>query len=162
MENNEITKEITNEIAFPVLLRHARGAYGMAIAKALAAVGFDDIPKNGHYVIGGLAVEEVEIPLSQLIKELRTSKQAAGQLVDTLVLRGYLDRKADPNDRRKLSVTLTERGRAVAEVQRKAIREVDAELQKRVTPEEICHARKVLHTLIQMNADHDHEASTQG
>lgn len=48
---------------------------------------FDDIPANGPYVIGGLALGG-EVPLSRLIQELRISKQAAGQLVDALVLRG--------------------------------------------------------------------------
>ena len=42
------------------------------------------------------------------------SKQAAGQLVDTLVLRGYLDRSPDPEDRRRMTVTLTERGAMAA------------------------------------------------
>ena len=46
--------------------------------KALDEAGYDDIPGNGLYVIGGLALGAPDIPLSQLIKELRISKQAAG------------------------------------------------------------------------------------
>ena len=46
------------------------------------------------------------------MRELGVSKQAAGQLVDTLVLRGYLERSVDPEDRRRLTLTLTERGMA--------------------------------------------------
>lgn len=136
----------------PVLLRHARRTYGMAIYKALSESDghYDDIPKNGHYVIGGLAVKEIEIPLSQLIRELGVSKQAAGQLVDTLVLRGYLDRNVDAEDRRKLNVTLTERGRAVAEVMQEVIRKVDAELLRRVSEEDVCRTRKTLAALIDM------------
>ena len=80
------------EAALPVLLRHGRNTYGAAMRKALDTAGYDDIPGNGLYVIGGLAFGAPEIPLGQLIKELRISKQAAGQLVDTLVTRGYLER----------------------------------------------------------------------
>src|SRR5271156_2033755 len=105
------------EVALPVLLRHARNTYGSAMRRALDEAGYDDIPGNGLYLIGGLALEREDIPLGQLIRELRVSKQAAGQLVDTLVTRGYLDRAADKEDRRKLTVTLTERGREAAAIQ---------------------------------------------
>ena len=36
------------------------------------------------------------LPLSEIIDHLGVSKQAAGQLVDTLALRGYLDRPPIP------------------------------------------------------------------
>src|SRR5271156_6220500 len=111
------TKAVSDELVMPVLLRHARTTYGAAMRRALAEAGFDDIPGNGLYLIGGLALEREDIPLGQLIRELRVSKQAAGQLVDTLVTRGYLDRAADKEDRRKLTVTLTERGREAAAIQ---------------------------------------------
>src|SRR5580698_2606995 len=99
-------------VAMPALLRHARTTYGVAMRQALADAGYDDIPKNGLYVIGGLALGAGGVPLGRLVKELMVSKQAAGQLVDTLVLRGYLARTVDDTDRRKLTVILTERGHA--------------------------------------------------
>jgi DNA-binding MarR family transcriptional regulator len=101
-------------VPLPALLRHARTTYGTAMRRALAEAGYDDVPKNGLYVIGGMALGEGVIPLGQLIRELRISKQAAGQLVDMLVMRGYLQRAVDEADRRKLTITLTERGRAAA------------------------------------------------
>lgn len=134
------------QVALPALLRHARYTYGAAMRAALAEGGYDDIPGNGLYVIGALALGEA--PLSQIIRELRVSKQAAGQLVDALVLRGYLDRQVDPNDRRRLTVTLTERGRAAADTQIAAREAIDAELTARVGAEKIHHAREVLAHLI--------------
>src|ERR1700742_1035432 len=101
-------------IVLPALLRHARGTYGAAMRRALEEAGYDDIPKNGLYVIGGLALGAGDAPLSVLIEELGVSTQAAGQLIDTLVLRGYLSRDVDEEDRRRLTVTLTERGKAAA------------------------------------------------
>lgn len=144
------TKPWFEEIVMPALLRHARTTYGTAMRQALAEAGYDDIPKNGLYVIGGLAMDGGGIPLGQLIEELRISKQAAGQLVDTLVARGYLERAADPEDRRKLTISLTERGRDAAATQAEARKKIDAELVTRVGQENINSTRRTLAALIDM------------
>ena len=46
------------QVVFPALLRHARTTYGKAMRAALDEAGFDDIPGNGLYVIGGMALRE--------------------------------------------------------------------------------------------------------
>ncbi len=135
-------------IALPALLRHARTTYGVTMRKALDEAGYDDIPGNGLYLIGGLALGAEDVPLGQLIKELRISKQAAGQLVDALVTRGYLERSVDKVDRRKLTVTLTERGKAAAEVQTVARQRVDAELLASVGEQDVNRTRHTLAVLI--------------
>jgi DNA-binding MarR family transcriptional regulator len=149
-----------DEAGFPALLRAARTAYGSAIRTALAEVGCDDVPRNGSYVIGAIA--RTGAPLGQIIRELGVSKQAAGQLVDTLVARGYLDRSIDPADRRRLTITLTERGQAAAEVIRAAVDQVDAGLVGRVGPEYVAHARATLAALIEgsRGPDHGHGADS--
>jgi len=138
-------------IALPALMRHARMTYGNAMIAANAEAGCDDIPRNGIYVIGALA--RGEVPLSEIIDSLGVSKQAAGQLVDTLVLRGYLVRATDENDRRRLTVTLTEHGRAAAEAQRAALERIDAALIAHVGEEKVTHTREVLAVLIAMAGD---------
>jgi DNA-binding MarR family transcriptional regulator len=135
-------------VVLPALLRHARTTYGKAMHAALAKIGCDDVPKNGLYVIGGLALGAGGVPLSVLVKELGVSKQAAGQLVDTLVLRGYLERTADADDRRKLTVTLTERGKAAAAAQAAARESIDAALTARVGENRVRHTRQTLAALI--------------
>jgi DNA-binding MarR family transcriptional regulator len=137
-------------IVLPALLRHARTTYGLAMRRALNEAGYDDIPKNGLYVIGGMALGAGGTPLGQLVKQLNVSKQAAGQLVDTLVLRGYLERTMDAEDRRKLTVTLTERGRAAAATQAVAREKIDAELLARVGQENISRTRRTLAALIDL------------
>jgi DNA-binding MarR family transcriptional regulator len=137
-------------IPMPALLRHARNAYGSAMRRALDEAGYDDIPKNGLYVIGGLALGQGDLPLSALIRDLRISKQAAGQLVDALVSRGYLDRTVDDQDRRRLVVTLTERGRAAAATQSAARDRVDAALLARVGLECVQQTRIALAALTDM------------
>ncbi len=143
------------EIGLPVLLRHARTTYGGAMRQALADAGYDDIPGNGLYVIGGLALGAPDIPLGQLIHELRISKQAAGQLVDTLVTRGYLERAVDKDDRRKLTITLTDRGKAAAGVQRDAREKVDAELLASVGQDDVNRTRRTLAVLCDIGRQND-------
>lgn len=118
--------------------------------RALEEAGYDDIPKNGLYVIGGLALGAGDVPLAALIRDLRISKQAAGQLVDTLVNRGYLARTIDEQDRRRLIVTLTDRGRAAAATQTTARERVDAELLAKVGPQCVEHTRIALAALTEM------------
>ncbi len=144
---------VLDDIGMPVLLRHARNTYGAAMRRALNDAGYDDIPGNGLYVIGGLALDRNDIPLGQLIREMRLSKQAAGQLVDTLVTRGYLERSIDKDDRRKLTVTLTERGRAAAAAQRAAREKVDADLLAAVGKVDIDRTRRTLAVLCDMIHD---------
>ncbi|MET0309641.1 MAG: MarR family transcriptional regulator [Sphingomonas sp.] len=141
------------QVTMPALLRHARTTYGTAMRAALVEGGYDDVPANGMYVIGALAWGEA--PLGQIIRELRVSKQVAGQLVDALVLRGYLEREVDPSDRRRLTVTLTERGRAAAEAQTRAREAIDAKLLARLDATKIAHARETLATLIEMREEQE-------
>jgi DNA-binding MarR family transcriptional regulator len=92
-------------------------------------------------------------PMAVIIRQLGVSKQAAGQLVDALVLRGYLERAVDDEDRRRLTVALTERGRAAAEVSRKTVERIDAALLKKVGRERVTHARETLLALIALAGD---------
>lgn len=141
------------QIAIPALLRHARSTYGRAMRGALEQAGFDDVPANGMYVIGGLALGAEGVPIRQLVRELGVTKQAAGQLVDTLVARGYLVRTPDEVDRRQLIVTLTDRGRAAAETQTAARADIDTRLAERVGDADVAAARRALVALIAIGDD---------
>ena len=145
---NETKSPWYETIVLPALLRHSRTVYGKAMRQALEEAGYDDMPKNGMYVIGGLAMGAGGVPLSVLVKELGVTKQAAGQLVDTLVLRGYLQREEDPEDRRKLSITLTKRGETAATAQHAARENIDEQLLARVGRENLLRTRKTLAALV--------------
>jgi DNA-binding MarR family transcriptional regulator len=129
----------------PSLLRRARRAYARAVTEELADAGFDDVPRNGAFVLAASAREGAQ--LGRIIRELAVSKQAAGQLIDTLVSRGYLDRSVDPQDRRRLTIALTDRGAAAAAVIAAAAAGVDARLLERVSAGHVEHAREVLRAL---------------
>lgn len=143
------------DIVMPALLRWGRSAYGETMRRALAAAGCDDIPANGMFVIGALAIGAGSAPLGDMGPGLGVSKQAVGQLVDTLVLRGYVRREADTEDRRRFHIALTERGWHAAEVQRIAREAVDAALVARVGAETVAEMRKGLMALIEIGGRED-------
>jgi DNA-binding MarR family transcriptional regulator len=140
-----------DDIAIPALLRAARGAYGHRIRGRLAAAGFDDLPRNGPFVLGGMANRGGAA--GDLIRQLGVSKQAASQLVDVLVLRGYLDRQVDPDDRRRMTIALTERGRAAAAAVRAGVEEVDDELALRLSAAQLAGLRAGLEALCAIRGD---------
>jgi len=141
----------SDDIVIPALLRAARGAYARAIGARLAAAGFEDLPRSGPYVLGGMAMAG-GAP-TDLARELRITKQAASQLIDTLVLRGYLERQPDAGDRRRVSIELTERGRAAAGVVHAGVEAVDAALARRITPDQLAGLRAGLAALAEMREE---------
>jgi DNA-binding MarR family transcriptional regulator len=136
-------------MGLPGLLRAARGAYGQAVRAGFAAAGFDDIPRNGAYVLA--RTYDNASPLANLTRELGISKQAVSQLIDTMVMRGYLQRTVDPDDRRRMLITLTDRGAEAATVSWRAATKVDEELASRLTPEGVSALRAGLIVLAQMS-----------
>jgi DNA-binding MarR family transcriptional regulator len=61
----------------------------------------------------------------------------ASQLIDTLVVREYLERRTDPVDRRGMEVRLTARRRTAAIAIRGAIDAIETELQQLITADEL-------------------------
>ncbi len=135
--------------SMPTLLRQAQQTYSNALRSALTDAGYDDLPTNGLFIIGGLARRD-GVPISRLARALGITKQGAGQLVDTLVTRGYLERTPDPHDRRQQIVTLTQRGRAAAEIQTTARAALDGALEASVGPAAVGNARRTLAALIDL------------
>jgi DNA-binding MarR family transcriptional regulator len=137
------TKPDPSEI--PAMLRGARGAYATTIVAMLAAAGFDDLPRNGPVVLGGMANHGDSAV--DMIRGLGVSRQAASQLIDVLVLRGYLDRQINPDDRRRMDIELTERGRTAAAVIRAAVEQVHRQLVAKISPAELAGLRAGLAAL---------------
>jgi DNA-binding MarR family transcriptional regulator len=139
--------EITaDDVVIPALLREARVTYAIAIRERLAIGEYDDMPHNGPYVLGGMANHG--IAPEDLIRGLHISKQAASQLVDTLVIRGYLDRQVNPDDRRRVTLELTDRGRGAAAGVQAGVQAVDAELLQMIGAQGVASLREGLIALI--------------
>src|ERR1700722_13216491 len=100
------------EFATPTLMRSARGAYAQSIRAELHAIGIDDLPRNGAFILAG--VDPAGGPRQDLPSELGVTKQAVSLVIDTLVDRGYLERRPDSDDHRRVVLELTDRGHDAA------------------------------------------------
>ncbi len=140
-------------MGLPGLLRGARKAYGTAIRQAFEDTGFDDVPRNGAFVLA--RVYDGHSEPAALARELGISKQAVSQLIDTMVMRGYLERAPDTEDRRRTVLTLTPRGEAAATVSWQAATGVDEELTLRMEPGGVAALRAGLIALCKMAEKHD-------
>ncbi len=119
----------------PTLMRAARGTYARSIRAELHAIGVDDLPRNGVFILTGIDTTGGLRP--EMWAELGVTKQAVSQLIDTLVSRGYLERSTDPQDRRRISLELTERGQQVVDAATRGVEDVDEQLADRLSAEEI-------------------------
>ena len=139
------------QYATPTLMRSARGVYAQSIRAHLHAIGIDDLPRNGVFILTG--IDTSGGPRPDLASELGVTKQAVSQLVDILVNQGYLERAPDPDDRRRVDLKLTERGGQVVEASVRAVDEVDQLLLQRVAPEQVAAMRAALIALTDIKVE---------
>ncbi len=140
-------------MGIPGLLRRARKAYGNVITHAFADWGFEDVPRNGAYVLA--RVWAADSASADLARDLGISKQAVSQLIDTMVMRGYLARTPDSEDRRRMLLTLTPRGEAAATAAWHAVSDADAELARRLSDDGVAALRAGLAALCRMADETD-------
>jgi DNA-binding MarR family transcriptional regulator len=94
--------------ALPVLLLALSGELVAGIQAGGTARGFNDVRPAHGFAFVRLAPDGATI--GELAEHLGVSKQAASQLVEELVRKGYVERRPHPDDARARLVVLTERG----------------------------------------------------
>jgi DNA-binding MarR family transcriptional regulator len=139
------------KLSLAALMRAAGKTYVIAVRTPLAQSGFDDLPRDGVYTISAIAAGDASP--ADLGGRLGISKQAVSQLLDSLVLRGYVERSIDTVDRRRMRLTLTDRGKEVAAVCRRAIDRVERRVAAMVGEERIDHTRQTLEALIELASE---------
>jgi DNA-binding MarR family transcriptional regulator len=132
-------------------MRAARNTYVVAVRGPLAKSGFDDVPRDGVFTISAIASGDISSP--ELGGLLGVSKQAVSQLLDRLVLRGYVVRSIDTEDRRRMRLALTDRGKEVAAVCRLAVDRVERRIAETVGQERVLHTRQTLQALIALASE---------
>jgi DNA-binding MarR family transcriptional regulator len=137
-----------DEYATPTLMKSARGVYAQSIRAYLNAIGVDDLPRNGAFILAGIGTSGG--PRPDLPAGLGVTKQAISQVVDILVNRGYLTRQPTPGDRRRVDLKLTDRGLEVVEAVVRGVEAVDRQLADRVPPEQIEAMRSALIALAEI------------
>ena len=136
------------ELAMPTLMRSARGAYAQSIRAELQAIGVDDLPRNGAFILAG--IDPSGGPRPDLASALGVTKQAVSLVIDALVNQGHLDRPPDPDDRRRVDLELTERGREVVGAVFRGVEAVDRQLAASMSREQIDAMRTVLAALTEI------------
>jgi DNA-binding MarR family transcriptional regulator len=139
------TQGKSNYISTPALIGAAQRTYVSEIRNALAKRGYDDMPRTAYRIVSALA--ESEASVQDLASRLAISKQAASRLVETLVQRGYCERRPDLKDRRRMLLLLTRRGRSAAQEVRTAVKAVDALLTRHVGKHDVGTTRATLGAL---------------
>ncbi|MFL6142610.1 MAG: MarR family winged helix-turn-helix transcriptional regulator [Labedaea sp.] len=93
---------------FGILLILACAEFVNDLRQALAEQGFDDQGRSDGYLLRTVGANPLTV--SELAERLEISKQGAGQIVDDMERRGYVERRPDPADRRARLLYLTARG----------------------------------------------------
>jgi DNA-binding MarR family transcriptional regulator len=121
-------------------MRDARDVYRGAVQQALESAGCNDIPRNGTFALAGLdrsTSDPAFSPQADVVASMGLSKQMGSQLIDTLVVRNYLERRNDPLDRRRMEVRLTARGLSAARAIREAIDAVETTVADLISAKEL-------------------------
>ena len=135
-----------------------RTAYNVLAARIFASVvsgtDFDDLrPSHGN------AMEQLELEdglrLTDLAARAGITAQSMGELVDDLEVKGYVERRADPNDRRAKRIHLTDRGRMNARVVRRATADVEDHLVEILGRQRYQLLRRTLEDIIAADAGDD-------
>jgi DNA-binding MarR family transcriptional regulator len=135
-----------------LLLRLLYQHYAQDIDAALREAGFGDIRPPHANVFPFVPPEGITV--SGLAELARVRKQTMAQAVDQLERMGYVERRANPADRRSRLVFLTERGESVRPVTHATAARVEERWAELTSPEELEALRaSLLRLLTELRAE---------
>ena len=114
MRNND-----AQSLAFSLLA--ASRALVDGVSAGVSARGFGDVRPAHGFAFARLSAGGATI--TQLAEHLDVTRQAAAQLVDELVAKGYVERRPHPRDARARLIVLTGKGNACTQAAQAAITE---------------------------------------
>lgn len=135
-----------HEIVLPALLNEAWATYGRAMRAALRDAGFDDVPRAGMRLIGGIANNGPAGP--DVAGQLGLDRARADRLVDALRTRGYV--RPEVEDAPEVRWVLTDRGHRAAQITAGAVAGIDDGLTARLGADGVARLRADLATLISL------------
>jgi DNA-binding MarR family transcriptional regulator len=109
--------------------------------RALAPLGIT-FPQG--FVLATLADVKTPLPVSKLAMFLLQESPSVTALVDRMSERGLVERGVDPHDRRKVLVSLTDRGRQVLKDIKRPAREVQDEMFSVLSDRERATLKRIL------------------
>jgi DNA-binding MarR family transcriptional regulator len=148
--SSDLTSDFESPIGPPLigaLLRAPLDTIRARMITALHDAGFTDLVP-AHFAVFRYPPPEGRRP-SDVAIDAGMTRQAMGYLLGQLEELNYLTRENDPGDHRSKRIHLTERGYAAAQTIRQAIREIEADLETELGPEQFAQLR---HLLVELNA----------
>jgi DNA-binding MarR family transcriptional regulator len=138
---------VTDETeSFNDLLAIARLRWLHRMRAALAERGFGDFRRgDGAWV---RILGEQPCGLGEMAEIIGISPQAVTKMADSLERRGYVERRDDDADRRRVVLHLTARGRAYQEAVVEVVANLDDTFRASVEPADLEAAFRVLHIAI--------------
>ena len=124
-----------------LLLFYPYRAMESRVLAELGAAGFEITLAQARLL---QRVAEAGSRLTDLAAQAQVTKQTAGELVDQLQRRGYVERVPDPSDGRARLVRLGPRGRAAVALAAPVVAEVEAEWAAHLGPEAMAALRSAL------------------
>jgi DNA-binding MarR family transcriptional regulator len=109
------------------------------ISAGVRGRGFGDVRPAHGFAFARLSAGGATI--TQLAEHLDVTRQAAAQLVDELVAKGYVERRSHPRDARARLIVLTEKGWACTQAAEAAISDALRSWEKELGPERMLALR---------------------
>ncbi|MCI0656727.1 MAG: MarR family transcriptional regulator [Acidobacteria bacterium] len=135
------------------LLRLAHQSIIRRVLSALSEAGFGDIQSAHFAPMQALWDYPKGLRVTELAGKARITKQSMGELVDQLVLRGYVERVPDPEDGRARRIKITPLGRKLFRMARRSVRDVEADWSRRIGATRIEALRKTLRMLLESQSE---------
>jgi DNA-binding MarR family transcriptional regulator len=134
------------------LLRTAYNVLAAGIYQAVVHAGGKDLrPAHGN-VLEMLAIDD-GLRLTDIASRAGMATQSMGELVDELVRKEYIERRADPADRRAKRIYLTGKGRAHADSAWDAVDKAEAHIRALLGPERYDQLRTDLTAVAELQLD---------
>ncbi len=150
-----MTDSSTQDLPSSALLRTAYNTLAARIfASVVSGSEFDDLRPSHGNVMEQLELED-GLRLSELAARAGITAQSMGELVDDLEVKGYLERRPDPRDRRAKRIYLTARGRKNTRVAKRATADVENYLAELLGERRYHLLRRTLEDIIAAEAHDD-------
>ena len=140
-----MVEQMASPIDLGILLGLSYQAFVDELRAALEAEGFTDLGPSDGYVFRALGAEELH--LRALAGRLGMTDQGAAKIVDDMEARGYVERRAHPDDGRIKRLRLARRGRAALAAARRFHAAYERRLAQRLGSREVTVFRRVLEAI---------------
>jgi DNA-binding MarR family transcriptional regulator len=137
---------MTEQVDLGILLALAYQEFVRELRETHAAQGFDATGRSDGVVFRALVTTPMTV--SDLAARLQITKQGAGQIIDDMERRGYVERRPDPDDARARLVYLSARGKAALA----SARRFHQRYERRLTQTHGAQAVRILRDLLQAMA----------